>query len=70
MDNFVYSGVLQGSVMRPNMFLLFIKNLLETLTNNIKIFADDVNRKSLWSTLHWKRSDIFVFVGMEVAAEI
>lgn len=56
--------------MRPNIFLLFIKDLPETLTNNIKIFADDVNLKSLWSTFHGKRSDIFVFVGMEVAAEI
>lgn len=70
MDKFVFSGVLQGSVMRANIFLLFIKDLPETLTNNIKIFADDVNLKSLCSTFHWKRSDIFVFFGMEVAAEI
>lgn len=46
-NNFVFSGFLQGSVMRPNIFLLFIKDLPETLTNNIKIFADDVNLKSL-----------------------
>ena len=37
----VKSGVPQGTVLGPLMFLLYINNISENLTSHIRLFADD-----------------------------
>ena len=37
----VKSGVPQGTVLGPLMFLLYINNISENLTCHIRLFADD-----------------------------
>ena len=39
----VLSGVPQGSVLGPLLFLLFVNDLPEWIMGNLKMFADDTN---------------------------
>ena len=35
------SGVLQGSVLEPIIFLIYVDDILETENSNVKMFADE-----------------------------
>ena len=45
----VKAGVLQGSILGPFLFLIYINDLSEGLSSNAKLFADDT---SLFSVIH------------------
>ena len=45
----VLSGIPQGSVLGPLLFLLFVNNLLDWIVSSMIMFADDTK---LWRTIN------------------
>ena len=50
----VLSGVPQGSVLGPLLFLLFVNDLPDWITNSMRMFADDVK---IWNVIRTDAGD-------------
>ena len=54
----VTSGVPQGTVLGPVLFLIYVNDLTDIHTSNIKLFADDT---TIYRQLTWPESKIQIF---------
>jgi len=48
----VTSGVPQGSVLEPLLFILYVNDIVEFLQCNLETFADDIKLYSVTETIH------------------
>ena len=54
----IESGVRQGSILGPLLFLIYIKDLLEVLITNARLFADDVSLFSVVNDINFLATNL------------